>query len=77
MKNPFNKSKYLVGCMGIHRFGTLGCYEFLLKQRYLNELLDCVQHLLKNDGFQIIIEYNNIENKASLIPKSLHKIPSV
>ena len=73
MHNPMRETKHLIGCMGIHGFGTLGCYAILSQPEHLRELLKLVDVPLKGKGFQILVEYNTATSKACLKPKSLHK----
>jgi hypothetical protein len=58
--------------MGIHGFGTLGCYKVLARPELLSELLQHVDLPLKGKGFQILVEHDISNGKINLKPKTLH-----
>lgn len=73
MQNPMNITKSLIGCMGIHGYGTLGCYKIISDRNHLKELLELISFPFKL-GYQILIDYNVREHRVSLRKKSLYKI---
>ena len=73
MRNPINETKYLIGCMGIHSFGSLGCYKVLSNQRLLNELMQIIEIPLRNKGYQILLAYDVTNDKVRLQKRTLHK----
>jgi len=75
MKNPMHTTRTFFGCMGIHGFGTLGCFKVLCKHDLLRELLSIIDLPLQNKGFQVIIDHDVQENEIHIKYDSLHIIP--
>ena len=74
IKNPMDDTKFLIGCMGNHGFGTLGCLETISTSECLNALLKLIGFPLKGKGFQILVEHNIADHEAKIIKSSLHLI---
>lgn len=75
IKNPMRTTRTFIGCMGIHGFGTLGCFKALCTQGLLRELLAFIEFPLHNKGFQIIINNDIEQNNITIEKESLHIIP--
>lgn len=75
MKNPMRTTRTFIGCMGIHGFGTLGCFKALCTQGLLRELLAFIEFPLRDKGFQIIINNDIEQNTITIEKESLHIIP--
>ncbi|WAC06736.1 MAG: PIG-L family deacetylase [Thermodesulfobacteriota bacterium] len=74
MKNPLDETKQLIGCMGIHGFGTLACHKVLSSRILLKELMELIDVPLIYKGYQILIDYNVRNEKVTFRKKNLHKM---
>jgi LmbE family N-acetylglucosaminyl deacetylase len=74
MKNPYMRDRHIVAVMGIHGFGTLGCYKVLSDPVNLAHLLELIDVPLEVDGFQILVEYDVASGIPSLLQGSLHEV---
>ncbi|TMQ96805.1 PIG-L family deacetylase [Actinomadura soli] len=76
MPSPVNRQRAIIGCMGIHGFGTLGCFRYLTDPVLLRELVAEVDLPLAGLGYQVLIDYD-IRNELPMIrPGSFHSFES-
>ncbi len=69
MRNPMHPGRSLVGCMGIHGFGTYACLRVLSEARFLAQLP-------ATSGFQIFWHYEVPTDEICLLQDSLHLVSS-
>ena len=74
MPNPLKETRMLIGCMGIHGFGTLGAIKIISDRSLIQSLLDLVDLPLKGGGIQILVDHNLQRNHISIRKESLHII---
>ncbi|MDD5007631.1 MAG: PIG-L family deacetylase [Syntrophorhabdaceae bacterium] len=74
MRNPVRETRSLIGCMGIHGFGTFGCLRAICERGLLKELLPFLDFPLLSKGIQVLIEYDILNNVIGIDRKSLHII---
>jgi len=67
MRNPLHSGRSLVGCMGIHGFGTYACLRVLADARFLAQLPATL-------GFQILVHYEVPTDEIGLLHDSLHLV---
>ena len=65
MTNPFDADKFLIGCMGIHEFGSLGCFHAIADPRLIRGL-----PMKKN--FQILVRIDVATQQIDLMDDTLH-----
>lgn len=69
IRNPMVDDRFLVGCMGIHGFGSLGCYKTLSDRTLLREMLGRAPMpwvMPGAAGFQVIVDYDTRLSRASV-----------
>jgi len=69
MRNPMNSMRSLVGCMGIHGFGTYACLRLISEPRLLAQLP-------RSMGFQIVVRYDVNSDQIRILDNSLHLVSS-
>jgi len=74
MPNPLKETRMLIGCMGIHGFGTLGAIKIISDRSLIQSLLDLVDLPLRDRGIQILVDHNLQRNRISIRKESLHII---
>lgn len=72
MPNPMCTDRVLIGCMGIHSFGSLACFLSLSDSRLLRDLTKLVRLPLQKTGYQVLIDYDVREEYATIRPSSFH-----
>lgn len=72
MQNPMIADRNLIGCMGIHGYGTLSCFKVLSDRHLLSELTELMDLPLKAGGFQVLLENDVGNDKIKFMKKSLH-----
>lgn len=75
MINPMaEKERYIIGCMGIHGYGTLACYQALSDVKLIDNILNIIKIPFEDNvnGFQIIIMVNVKTNNIYFNKNSLH-----
>ena len=74
MRNPFAPKHHLIGCMGIHGFGSLACFEYLSDSRRCAELMGvCRLPLADNTlGYQVIIRADIRNERYGILKDKLH-----
>ncbi len=75
MTNPFKPTRFLIGCMGIHGYGTMACLHVLNSQIHLQELMTFLQQQAAST-FQVLIEYNVLEQKPRILYDTFTEIDS-
>jgi LmbE family N-acetylglucosaminyl deacetylase len=75
MKNPMAEGKWLLGCMGIHGFGSLACFEAISERLLLKELMEMIGFPLQGRGCQILVEYNTRTEKTTFRKPTLYQLP--
>src|SRR5262249_46461542 len=65
MRNPMNAMRSLVGCMGIHGFGTYACLRLISEPCLLAQLP-------RSTGFQIVVRYDGHSDQICILHDSLH-----
>lgn len=73
-RNPLNERRNLIGCMGIHGFGTLACFHAISNNILISKLLSFIHFPLRHPGYQVIVEYDIQQEKATIIEDSWHVI---
>ena len=58
MRNPMHASRYMIGCMGIHGYGSFACYTVLSDRLLLSKLMNIVGKYGSDEGYQILVEYS-------------------
>ena len=76
MQNPMAEGKHIIGCMGIHGFGSLGCYKALAERGILREIL-AAQQKINQLGFQVIVLYDVGLRRAKIDWSTLHEITTI
>jgi hypothetical protein len=66
MRNPHASERTLIGCMGIHGYGTMACFRVLSDRLLLRNLLTLVPVPLRTDGYQVLVSYD-VRNDEILI----------
>lgn len=74
MRNPVHETRSLIGCMGIHGFGTFGCLRVICERGLLKELLPFIDFPLRSIGIQVLVEYDIRNDVIEIDGKSLHII---
>lgn len=74
MRNPMDETKHLLGCMGIHSFGSLGCFKVLATPALIKKLLEIFPVPLKSYGYQILISYETLLDEVHIEEDTLHVI---
>lgn len=64
-RNPRNSLRNLIGCMGIHGFGTYACFKALSDPHLLSVLAT-------RKDFQILVRFDVRSNEVSLLMDSMH-----
>lgn len=64
MRNPSNESRWLLGCMGIHGFGSLACFEVLSSRDHLQEVNEKL--FTVDRGFQVLVDYHVKSNNTAV-----------
>lgn len=72
IRSPMENTKCLLGCMGIHGFGSMGCYKVLSNRLLLKLLMKYIDLPLEHQGYQILVEYDVINDKTRLLPNTFH-----
>lgn len=75
MRNPLNAEKVLIGCMGIHGFGSLACFQILSSPELLGELMGMINLPFPRRGYQILVEHDATGDEPLLRRESLYEIP--
>ncbi|MES2980402.1 MAG: PIG-L deacetylase family protein [Pseudomonadota bacterium] len=65
--NPGNLALIVIGCMGIHAYGTKACFMLLSNPALLAQLPAC-------DAFQVLVRYDVKSETVTLVAGSLHEI---
>ena len=75
MKNPLNTSKWLIGCMGVHSIGTVGCFRALLDNNMAFTMLEKIDDAFSSgkSGIQVLIGYR-AGGEPKFLAKSWRKI---
>ena len=74
MRNPMNKGKHIVGCMGIHGYGSFACYAVLSDRALLRDLMNIVGKSRTDEGFQIIVEHDVGARSTRILEDTLFSI---
>lgn len=76
MRNPLCIGRHLIGCMGIHGFGSLAGYMLLSNSTQLRQFIDQCTIPIPEDiaGYQIIANFDVRLQKPSWEWSTLHKI---
>jgi hypothetical protein len=77
MKNPMAEGKWLLGCMGIHGFGSLACFEAISDRLLLKELMEMIGFPFHGRGYQILVEYDTRTERTSLRQATLYQFPEL
>jgi LmbE family N-acetylglucosaminyl deacetylase len=77
MKNPMAEDKWLMGCMGIHGFGSLACFEAISNRLLLKELMQMIGFPFRGRGYQILVEYDTRAEKTRLKKATLYQLPEL
>jgi LmbE family N-acetylglucosaminyl deacetylase len=72
MPNPMAPGRSLVGCMGIHRYGSLACFRCLSEQTLLGEISQLVSFPLDGVGYQLLIDYDVVRQRTSIRHESVY-----
>jgi LmbE family N-acetylglucosaminyl deacetylase len=75
MKNPMAEDKWLLGCMGIHGFGSLACFEAISDRRLLKQLLGMIGFPFQGRGWQILVEYDTQTRTSAFRKSTLYQLP--
>lgn len=75
MKNPLNTEKWLIGCMGVHSIGTMGCFRALLENDMASVILTKLDESLAagKSGIQVLVGYTP-GGMPDFVAKSWRKI---
>lgn len=75
MRNPMNPAKWLIGCMGVHSVGTMGCFRALLENDLAALILLRLDEALGagKSGIQVLVAYG-AGGEPRFVPKSWRKI---
>ncbi len=59
MKNPMNTDKWLIGCMGVHAIGTMGCFRALMEDSLASLISSRLDEALAagKSGIQVLVGY--------------------
>jgi len=78
MHNPLNPSKRLVGCMGIHGFGTFACYNILSGSEHLSPVVDAITRANDQgfDGVQFLVHVDARTGVAHIVDEETHMFHS-
>lgn len=78
MRNPSIPSHNLIGCMGIHGFGSLACFEYLSDGPKCAELLSLCKLPLTGSvvGYQVLIKVDVRNERYQLLSKRMHVMKS-
>jgi hypothetical protein len=66
-RNPGNRLRHLVGCMGIHGFGTYACFKALSDPQLLAQLPAGRQ-------FQALVRFDARSEEVSLLKDSIEHL---
>lgn len=77
MPNPLCVSKRLIGCMGIHGFGTLGMYQLLSSPILLDELHSVMRENDYGTGLQILVSFDTVHGTVTIDHESVHRVGQV
>jgi LmbE family N-acetylglucosaminyl deacetylase len=74
MRHPSQPSdgRCVIGCMGIHGYGSLGCFKMLTQPNHLSELLEHVEIPLKADIYQLLIAVDAASGETRIRKSSTH-----
>ncbi len=75
MKNPMAEDKWLLGCMGIHGFGSLACFQAISDRLILKELMGMIGFPFQERGYQILVEYDTSKERTGLKKATLYQLP--
>lgn len=75
MRNPLNTSKWLIGCMGVHSIGTIGCFRALMDNNMALSILEKLDDAFASgkSGIQVLIGYR-VGGEPKFLSKSWRKI---
>lgn len=65
MNNPFDADKFLIGCMGMHEFGSLACFHAIADPRL-------IRGLPMKRNFQILVRIEVASQQIDLMEETLH-----
>jgi hypothetical protein len=81
MRNPQPRARangcYIVGCMGIHSWGTMACHRVLTTNKHLQTVMRLMQFPVPENllGYQLIVDIDPKTSEITLDRRSVHGIP--
>jgi hypothetical protein len=69
------EDKWLLGCMGIHGFGSLACFEAISDRRLLKQLMGMIGFPFEGRGWQILVEYDTQTRTSAFRKSTLYQLP--
>jgi LmbE family N-acetylglucosaminyl deacetylase len=75
MKNPLNTDKWLIGCMGVHSIGTMGCFRALMEDALASLISSKLEESLGagQSGIQVLVGYAP-GGEPRFLPRSWRRI---
>jgi LmbE family N-acetylglucosaminyl deacetylase len=74
MRNPYDSSRMLIAMMGIHGFGTIGCFKMVSEPPLISALLSKIEIPITGRGYQMLIKYEVRTGKSAIVDESVHMI---
>jgi hypothetical protein len=74
MRSPIAPRYVVLGAMGIHGYGSLGCFKALTDPVHLRALMQAGNMQMDRAGYQVLIEHNLVTDESRILLETLHVI---